>query len=183
MGWAMICFALTNVLVNLILAGRSSIMLSYRDYVKKHHIKKSRQFVQKMLDNRQQLSEQYPERFPNFEIYFELQKAAEFSKDWFVHKKWLVANKISFEEFNEENMFKQLVKKFDLLNRANKEHLESAIVKAALVKTEIKHDQFILDEKMEQMDLNDQKAKDNYEEIKSKEAPAMVKKTGWSGIA
>jgi hypothetical protein len=63
-------------------------------------------------ETRKILCDRYPLKFEGFREFDRLQEALEFCENWREHRKWLIASKVKFQDFEEEKKFQQYYEEF-----------------------------------------------------------------------
>ena len=105
LGWVLMGVAGFNILANMCATCFQSVkdLLSYcklRGLKKKAH-----KILYRRLENREKLVEEYPGEFKHFNYERVVHRKIEFCKEWSVHRSWLKANGLKFDDFEEEIKF------------------------------------------------------------------------------
>ena len=74
--------------------------------------------VTQKIKNRKYLTNKAPGEFEDFEKEITVYDAVFFARFWSPQRKWLLANSINLEGFEEETEFQRLIKTFKLMERA-----------------------------------------------------------------
>lgn len=75
------------------------------------------------------------DELPHIKTHLEYEQAILYCRSWVEERKWLAANKVNFNNFEEEQRFQEVVKKYNLFERAKAKHLSSVINKIATIRT------------------------------------------------
>ena len=117
LGWVFIGIAVFNIAVNLAFTIKESIVDIFNGIKNKFRTYRAEKIVSNRMKNRRILIEKAPKIFPYFEYEVNLYDSIDFSKEWLVHRKWLIQNKINFEDYDEHKRYKMIQEKFMLEQR------------------------------------------------------------------
>lgn len=104
-GWSIIAMVSANILTHfgiLIMDNFIKVILKFRKDQRK---KKRRQLLEKQLEENENLAALDPEKYKNLKETVQFNKAIDYAKSWWPHRKWLLDQGVNITNYPEEIKF------------------------------------------------------------------------------
>lgn len=135
LGWFLIGLICSNILLNITL----TVVQSITQLIKNTRDRRALGHVTKILNKNQETRDRIIYNFGSKAKYYVQQQdeddAIKFTRKWTDHRKWLKDAKVDFKDFPEEVKYQQLVKSYNLKQRAQIQRLEKSVELLAKSKT------------------------------------------------
>lgn len=117
-GWVFMGLAAFNILGNLAVVVIDTLVEAVQKYLNKRQEKKRLEIVKSRRESRQKIVDKAPGVILDFEKELSVYEAISRVKAWLPERRWLIKNKVVFEDYPEEIEFKKLCRQYRLLERA-----------------------------------------------------------------
>ena len=130
-GWTFMGAAVFNILGNLAVVVVESISDAGQKYVDWKFGKYKQQVRGDRKETREAIVQNAPGTVKTYEFELSLHEVLKKVKDWVPHRKWLVKNKVKFDDYPEEIEFQKLIVEYKLREKAEYGRISKSIARVA----------------------------------------------------
>lgn len=130
-GWTFMGASALNILINMAIVIFDTVIEAGEKYVQWKQHKRKLQVIRERRENREEIVKEAPGAMKVFEFELSIYEVLSKVKSWLPHRKWLVKNKVKFDDYPEEIEFQKLLSEYKLIEKAQYGRMSKVIASVA----------------------------------------------------